>query len=162
MTSVNQLMSAITSNLFVTQSLQEAEALVCDGNTSGGETAALVNDLSHRPVGLITEADLAEIAARHPGDWRKKRCACLLTEDLDFLRPEHDIEGVLERYRADDVRPLLVLEGDDPVGVVYPPAVFAWCAEQRSPIWTSAAADRAPSSDPGQLLLDQQASGYSS
>ncbi|TDS84793.1 CBS domain-containing protein [Nesterenkonia aurantiaca] len=161
MITVNQLMSGITSNLFVTQSLHDAAALLCDGNISGGEIAALVSDLSHRPVGLITEADLAEIAARHPGDWRKKRCACLLTEDLDFLRPEHDIEGVLERYRADDVKPLLVLEGDDPVGIVYPEAVFASCAEQRSPIWSGTTAAKGPSSDFDQLLLDQEAPGYS-
>lgn len=136
MTRISEVMSPVAATIFVTQSVEDAAALVSGGKASGGETAVLVLGLSHQPMGLITGAELTEIAARRPGDWKKTRCACLVSGDLDFLRPDDSVEGLIGRYRADGTKPLLVLNGPDPVGIVYPEAVFAWNAGGRSPVWS--------------------------
>lgn len=122
MTTVRALMTPIRRRISVTQSLGEAAHLI-DGVDGG----AVLLDLSHRPVGLITESDLAERAARHPERWRRMRCACLVKSTADFLAPGDPVECALARYRTGDPLPLLVLDRMQAVGTLLPDDVFAWC-----------------------------------
>ncbi len=122
---VRELMSPIERAIMVTQSLEEAEGLV-----SGTEAPALLLDLSHKPVGLITESSLAAMAAQDPERWSRRRCACLVQSPADFLTPEESIESILGRYRDGEVKPLLVLKGGQAVGILHQDDVFTWCLEQ--------------------------------
>lgn len=122
---VRQLMSPVERAISVTQSLDEAARLVCET-----QAPAVLVDLSHQPVGLITESSLAAVAARDPERWSRRRCACLVQSAADFLTPEESIESVLGRYRDGEATPLLVLEGNRAVGILHQDDVFTWCLEQ--------------------------------
>ncbi|MCH8566555.1 hypothetical protein LTH96_12605 [Nesterenkonia sp. LB17] len=136
---VSDLMSPVESVVSVTASLSDAAALV-----RGLDAAALVVGLSHQPLGLITEAVLAEVALEHPAQWEKKRCAALIGVAPGPLSPEDPIEEVLARYRISGAQPLLVLDGDYAVGIIYPDPVFSWCLTQPSSVFDALGLGRAP------------------
>ncbi|WP_218221682.1 CBS domain-containing protein [Nesterenkonia sp. Act20] len=122
---VRDLMLPIERAITVTHSLEDAAGLVI-----GTEAPVLLLDLSHQPVGLITESALAAMAAQEPERWKRRRCACLVQSPAEFLTPEESIESVLGRYRDGDVKPLLVLEEGQAVGILHQDDVFTWCLEQ--------------------------------
>lgn len=122
---VHELMLPIERTISVTQSLDDAARLV-----SGTETPAVLLDLSHQPVGLITQSALASAAAEDPERWKRRRCAGLAQSPVDFLTPENSIESVLSRYRDGEATPLLVVDGGQAVGILHQDDVFAWCLEQ--------------------------------
>jgi predicted transcriptional regulator len=119
-TYVSDLMSPITSAVSVTHSLADAAQLV-----SGEDNAVLVLGLSNLPRGLITEADVARIVAEHPETWQKKRCACVIPEEFESVRPDHSLEDVVDLYRAGGARPFAVIKGERAIGILYPHLVFA-------------------------------------
>lgn len=125
MTYVSDLMSPITSVISMTQSLAEAAQFV-----SGEDDAVLVLSLTNQPRGLITEADIAQIVAEHPETWPKKRCAYVIPEKLESVEPDDTADKALPLYRAGGARPLLVAEGGQAVGILYPNHVFASSLDQ--------------------------------
>ncbi|MGJ9372496.1 CBS domain-containing protein [Nesterenkonia sp. CF4.4] len=118
-TRVGDLMSAIESVVSVTAPLRDAAELV-----HRLDAAALVIGLSHQPLGLITEAALTDVARSHPGQWEKKRCAALIGAAPGPLSPSDPIQDVLACYRRSGAQPLLVLDEDEAVGIIYPDPVF--------------------------------------
>lgn len=125
MTEVHELMSPVEACLLSTQSLSEAAGRIVPGG------AVVVLGLSHRPVGLITESDLRLTSEQDPQGWMKRRCAYGMRPVEDGVRTDDPIEGVLWRYRQGETLPMPVLNGDAAVGVLYPSAVFQWCAERQ-------------------------------
>ena len=125
MTEVHELMSPVDASVSHTQSLHDA----AQGMVPGG--AMVVLDLSHRPIGLITEDDLTVIAGQDPRGWEKRRCAHLMRPVEGSLSMEHPVEAVLRRYRQGETFPMLVFNADSVVGILYPSAVFQWRHRQQ-------------------------------
>ncbi|GAA1145894.1 CBS domain-containing protein [Nesterenkonia lutea] len=144
-TTVDQLMSSIERTISVTRSLEDAARLV-----SGTNTAALLLGLSHQPLGLISESDLASEAAEDPERWKRRRCACLAQSVEDSLTPTDSLETVLGRYRDAEAKPLLVVDDFQPVGILYPDDVFAWCLEERASVFDALGlvGDQSPPASP--------------
>ncbi|TDS87657.1 hypothetical protein [Nesterenkonia aurantiaca] len=136
---VMDLMSRVESVVSVTAPLRDAAALV-----RGMDAAVLVVGLSHQPMGLITEAALSEVAGKHPEQWEKKRCAALVGASPQPLGLEDPIEAVLARYRVSGAQPLLVLDRDEAVGIIYPDPVFSWCLTQPSAVFDALGLGRDP------------------
>lgn len=131
MSCVADLMSPVELTLCSAQSLETAAPLFKArwDSSSNSERAALVLSPVGEPLGVLTCGDMAAAAAANPQTWPQLPCVRACPEELDFLRAEQPVEGVLWRYRAETVRPLLVLNGKKPVGIVYPAAVFRWCLD---------------------------------
>lgn len=136
---VGDLMSPVESVISVTAPLRDAAELV-----HRLDAAALVIGLSHQPLGLITEAALTDVARRHPGQWEKKRCAALIGATPGPLSPADPIREVLARYRRSGAQPLLVLDGDQAAGIIYPDPVFSWCLTQPSSVFDALGLGRDP------------------
>lgn len=117
---VYELMSVAPRRIWMTQSLPDAVSLFDHQNP-----AVVVVDLQNRPVGLITKAAISREATNSPDRWSKVRCAHLMEPLTNHLRPDDSIEGVLALYRDGGPRPLLVFNGDHPIGVLYPEYVLA-------------------------------------
>ncbi|GAA1168229.1 CBS domain-containing protein [Nesterenkonia sandarakina] len=125
MTCVADLMSPVQHTLSSHQPLDDAAKLL-----RGSDTAVLVVDPGGRTLGVLTDEDLATRAAEHPEGWRQGVCADACSGGVEFLRMGQPVEGVLWRYRTETVRPLAVLNGWKPVGILYPEPVFLWCLDQ--------------------------------
>jgi ABC-type transporter Mla MlaB component len=132
---------------------------VCEADTLGhaadlidaqGGMVALVNQTGHA-IGTIIHTDLQAVAAQDPEHWRTRPCRDLPTRQDSSVRPEHLIRGVVWHYRQDQIRPLLVLNGPEAVGVLHPTAVFQWCAQHLPtalPVLSQRAADLAAAASP--------------
>lgn len=125
MSCVAELMSPVEHTLVSTQPLGDAAILLRDS-----DAALVVVDPAGHTVGVLSDEDLAATAAEHPRTWAESPCADACSGATEFLRPEQPIEGVLWRYRTEGVRPLAVLNGWKPAGILYPDRVFLWCLEQ--------------------------------
>ncbi len=125
MSCVAELMSPVEHTLVSTQPLGDAAILL-----RGSDATLVVVDPAGLTVGVLTEENLAATAAEHPRTWTKSSCADACSGGADFLRAEQSVEGVLWRYRTEGVRPLAVLNGWKPAGILYPDRVFLWCLEQ--------------------------------
>ncbi|TLP96787.1 CBS domain-containing protein [Nesterenkonia salmonea] len=125
MTHVSDLMSPITSVISMTQSVAEAAQFL-----SGEDDAVLVLGMTNQPRGLITEEAVAQVIAEYPETWPKKRCACVIPEELEFVRPDDTAEEVIRLYKDGGARPLTVVENDYAVGILYPNPVFLESLEQ--------------------------------
>lgn len=123
---VEELMRPVKASIFHTQSVHDAAHAV----TPGG--ALVVRDLSHRPIGLITEDDIMVTATQDPESWTKRRCAHLMRPIEGGIHRSHSVDAVMERYRQGETYPMLVFDGDSAVGVLYPSAVFQWSAGNRT------------------------------
>ncbi len=126
------LASPISHTLWMTQSLSEAAARLADDSE-----AVVVVNFSSQPIGVITEADLKDIAAREPNSWTWKRCACLVPELRRWVRPDASLTDILAWYQREQVWPLLVFDGQRAGGIIYPSTVFQWCAEHDPEAWES-------------------------
>lgn len=124
MTQVRDLMDPPTATVWWSQSILEATRRM----TEDADTIVVL-DLSNRAAGLITRADVDRMVAQHPQTWTKKRCACLTRPAQNRMRPDQSIEGVIWRYQREGVKPLLVFNGEEAVGVLHPGPVLSWCAE---------------------------------
>lgn len=124
LTSVRDLLSPIRQVLWGTQSLEEA-ALRLDAE---GEAVVVLN-LSARPMGLLTKADVDLLAQREPKTWRRKRCACLMPASLTHLQLSDSLEDVIACCQSGRITPLLVFDGGQAVGIIYPSTVSQWCAD---------------------------------
>lgn len=125
MTSVSNLMSPITSVISMTQSVAEAAHFL-----SGEDDAVLVLGMTNQPRGLITESAVARVVEQYPETWRKKRCACIIPEELEFLGPDDTVDKALTLYREGGARPLPVIEKSQAVGILYPNAVSVWSGQK--------------------------------
>jgi predicted transcriptional regulator len=142
--SVWELMSPLGPTVGVTDAVGEAARAL----QAHGETVVMV-DAAHRAVGTITEADLEAAARQDPAGWRHGRCEQLVRAEVGWVRPEDPVEGVVWAYRHGPIRPVLVFNGEQAVGIVHPSAVFQWCAAHLPsvlPALSQRAADQAGAS----------------
>ena len=102
----------------------------------------VVMDASGKPLGIITEADLDTAASNAAENWRTIPCGQLTESSELFLSADDPLESVLQNYQQGQIRPLVVLNGHEPVGVLHPTTVFQWCAEHY-PAVLSTLSDRA-------------------
>lgn len=123
---VRELVSALSPTLWSTESLEEAGRRIA----AGAESVVVLN-LSGHPIAIITESDLQHLASEEPRTWRRKRCACLAPSKLPRVYAEDSPERVITYYREDRIRPLLVYEGHQVIGIVSPGAILRWCAEHQ-------------------------------
>lgn len=122
---VADLMAPIGSTIGITQSLQEAADRIAEGQ----EDALTVVGLNETAIGFISSDDLLAAAQIEPTRWQKKRCASLVQICESPLRPDHSLESVIQQYREEGIRPLLVFNGDTPVGLLRPDDVRQWCQD---------------------------------
>lgn len=125
MTCVAELMSPVQHTVVSSQPLRDAAKLL-----RGSDAPLLVVDPAGHTLGVLTDEDLATRAAEQPEGWHQGLCADACSGGAEFLRMEQPVEGVLWRYRTETVRPLAVLNGWKPVGILYPGPVFLWCLDQ--------------------------------
>lgn len=118
-----ELMSPLGPTVGTTDAVGEAAHAL----SSHGETVVLV-DAAQRAVGTLTEADLEAAARQDPTGWRHGRCEQVVRTGEGWVRPEDPVEGVVWAYRHGPIRPVLVFNGEQAVGIVHPSAVFQWCA----------------------------------
>lgn len=118
---VRDLMSPITCVVSVAQTLGSAAQRL-----STPDRAALMLNLRREPAGIVTREDLAALAESDPAGWRRRLCARLCPEEVIRLREDDPVQSVLWRYRQETAMPLLVCDGTDPVGILYPEDVYRW------------------------------------
>lgn len=121
---VADLMMPIGPTIGITQSLKEAADRIAEG-----QDALTVVGLNDTAIGFISAEDLLAAAQSEPTRWQKKRCASLVQVCESPLRPDDPLEGVIQQYREEGVRPLLVFNGDTPVGLLQPDDVRQWCQD---------------------------------
>ncbi|GAA1143870.1 hypothetical protein GCM10009672_13430 [Nesterenkonia lutea] len=123
MADIGQIMAPLDATILGTRSLADAQRLLEHSD------AAVVLNLSYRPIGLITRADLAAVQDQDPQGWSKKRCACLVRQSDQPVQRRMSIRELLVNSAHDPKRPLLVLDQDEPAGILFPEAISAWRAE---------------------------------
>ncbi|HRO31664.1 hypothetical protein [Citricoccus sp.] len=96
---------------------------------SGPADTVVLVDAAGRAVGVIVATDIERFGRQQAGRWLDRRWFDLGGPDQAWVRPEHPVEGVVWHYRHGPIRPLLVFNGNEAIGVVHPSAVFQWCAE---------------------------------
>jgi hypothetical protein len=143
---VRDLMSPLGRTVSEVDTLGHAADLV----QAQGGVVALVDETGHA-IGTITHTDLQATAAQDPEHWQTRPCQDLPTLQQGRVRPEHPIEGVVWHYRQDQIRPALVFNGPEAVGLLHPTAVFQWCAQHLPtalPALSQRAADLAAAASP--------------
>ncbi len=119
---MDEVMSPLGATILGTRSLADAARVL--ENT---ETAVVLN-LSYRPIGLITRADLLRVQEQDPHGWSRKRCAGMVHPGDQPVQRSTSIRELLLNSSLDATRPLLVLDREEPAGIVYPEAISAWRA----------------------------------
>lgn len=90
----------------------------------------VVADAAGSPIGLITHADFDHLSW-NPEDSPPAPCADLIETPIQSLHPEDSFDGAVSMLQASGVRPLLVRDEGEPIGVLEPTTVFQWCAQHR-------------------------------
>lgn len=90
-----------------------------------------VTDDGHGPLGLITGNDIDQLQRENPHHWADMRCGNVIVPPARYLHPDDSFNAAVEALRNDGVRPQLVLDAGEMVGVLAPSAVFQWCAAHR-------------------------------
>lgn len=90
-----------------------------------------VTDDGNAPLGLITRNDVDHLQRENPHHWADMRCGNVIVPPGRYLHPDDSFNAAVDVLRDDGVRPLLILDGTEMVGVLAPSAVFQWCAEHR-------------------------------
>ncbi|MCY1159275.1 MAG: hypothetical protein MOP51_2300 [Citricoccus sp.] len=143
---VGELMSPLGRTVCETETLGHAADLI---DAQGG-VVALVNETG-QAIGTLTHTDLQAAATQDPEHWRTRPCRDLPTRQDSSVRPEHLIRGVVWHYRQEKIRPLLVFNGPEAIGLLHPTVVFQWCAQHfpsALPALSQRAADLAAAASP--------------
>lgn len=120
----SDLMRPIGPLIGTTQSLRQAADL-----TDQGHEVLAVIGLNNTAIGFLSAEDLLAAAQSDPTGWQKKRCASLVRLCESRLRPDHPITGVIQQYREEGAHPLMVFNGETPVGLLHPAEVRQWCRD---------------------------------
>lgn len=125
-TGVRELLRPIGLSLCETLPLNSAERLLRET----GDDYVVITNLSDQHIGVITERDISELKLDRPEKWASRRCACAVQQQ-PTLQVDAVVDDVIELFRHEDIRPLLVFQGPEVLGVLRPTEVFQWCAEHR-------------------------------
>ena len=71
-----------------------------------------------KPVGVLTDRDVALALVEHGADLGMVAVADLMTKGVVTVAPTEDIEAVADKFAEKGVRRLLVLDGDQLVGII--------------------------------------------
>ncbi|MGJ9372589.1 CBS domain-containing protein [Nesterenkonia sp. CF4.4] len=96
----------------------------------GGVEHLVVTDAAGRSVGFLTRADL-DLLDRIPGVSSSTPCADLIATSVPSLHPEDSFDAAIATLQIHGVRPLLVCEDEELIGVLEPTTVIQWCAQHR-------------------------------
>jgi len=138
MTEIAEIMAPLGATILGTRSLADAAAVLEDTD------AAVVLNLSYRAIGLITREDIAEIKRLDPKGWSRKRCAGLIRPMDKAVQRSTTLKELLADTSVDPHRPLLVLDDDEPAGILYPGIVYPATLDA----WEHEASDQPISGDP--------------
>ncbi|MBE1514428.1 CBS domain-containing protein [Nesterenkonia halotolerans] len=89
----------------------------------------IIRDLHDRPIGVLTSENIDAFTAAHPQDWWHRRCAQAVVQMPETLGPEDSPGACAQYYREHGVRPVVIFDQDDPLGLLHPTEVFQWCAQ---------------------------------
>ncbi|MBE1513551.1 hypothetical protein [Nesterenkonia halotolerans] len=123
MSEIDEIMAPLGATILGTRSLADAARVL-----EHSETAVVLN-LSYRAIGLITRADLTRLQEQDPHGWPRKRCAGVVHPGDQPVQRSTSIRELLLNSRLDSTRPLLVLDHEEPAGIVHPEAISAWRAK---------------------------------
>ncbi|WP_218221013.1 CBS domain-containing protein [Nesterenkonia sp. Act20] len=123
-TQARDLIQPLGSTLCETRSLDSADRLLREV----GLDYVVITNLSDHAIGIITERDIAELQLARPEKWASRRCACAV-HPHPTLQADVTMAEVVELFSHTEIRPLLVLEGREALGVLRPTEVFQWCAQ---------------------------------
>lgn len=138
MTEVAEIMAPLGATILGTRSLADADTVL------GQSDAAVVLNLSYRAIGLITREDIDEIKRLDPQGWSKKRCAGLVRPIDRPVQRTTTIKELLADTSVNPHRPLLVLDKDEPAGILYPGTMYPATLET----WGQETPDQPISGDP--------------
>jgi hypothetical protein len=120
MTDIGDIMTPLGATILGTRSLADA-ALVLEESDP-----AVVLNLSYRAIGLITRADLDTVRRQDPRGWSKRRCAGLVRGSDQPVQRFTPVRELMVSAVLDAARPLLVLDQDQPAGILLPESIEAW------------------------------------
>lgn len=126
MTDIGDIMAPIGATILGTRSLADAAQVLDESDP------AVVLNLSYRAIGLITYADLIESQRQNPQGWSRRRCAGLVRTTDHPLQRGTPIRELLVSSVLDLTRPQLVMDGDEPAGILLPESVSAWRREHQT------------------------------
>ncbi|WP_106121472.1 CBS domain-containing protein [Nesterenkonia sandarakina] len=126
MTDIADIMAPLGATILGTRSLADAAQVLEESDP------AVVLNLSYRAVGLITRADLHAVQQQDPQGWAKRRCVALARTDDHTVQRSTPIRELLVSSALDFSRPLLVLDEDQPAGILLPECISAWRREHQS------------------------------
>ncbi|GAA1179308.1 hypothetical protein [Nesterenkonia xinjiangensis] len=130
---VRTVMAPVRSTISTVQSLQEASERVSEGED------LVVLSLAHQPLGLIRQERLRAMMLHSEEDWRHKRCASLVETfadhvSVDAFLDDPSVAEAIRRCQEPEVGPLLVVDGDEAVGILDPDELHRHrSAELRAP-----------------------------
>jgi CBS domain-containing protein len=84
-----------------------------------------------KPVGLLTDRDVALGLAEHGENLGKLPVTELMTRGVVAVAPTADIEDIAARFADKGVRRLLVIDGDQLVGIIAWSDIAAYFPKQR-------------------------------
>ncbi|MBO0596282.1 CBS domain-containing protein [Nesterenkonia sp. E16_7] len=125
-TTVRQLLHPLGLSLCETLPLDSAEQMLRES----GSGYVVITNMSDQPIGVITDRDIREVKLARPEKWASRRCACAV-QVHPALQAGMVIDEVIELFSYQEIRPLLVREGHEVIGVLRPTEVFQWAAEHR-------------------------------
>ncbi len=120
---MDEIMAPLGATILGTRSLADAARVL-----EHSETAVVLN-LSYRAIGLITRADLSRLQEQDPDGWSRRRCAGVIRSGDQPIQRSTSIRELLLNSTLDSTRPLLVLDHEEPAGIVHPEAIGAWRAK---------------------------------
>jgi signal-transduction protein with cAMP-binding, CBS, and nucleotidyltransferase domain len=98
---------------------------------AAGVECLVITDPEDGPLGLITRDDIEQLQWKHPDLWSAMRCGNVVVAPSRFIHAHETFAAAAEILKSEGVRPLLVLESGNILGVLEPTAVFQWCAEHQ-------------------------------
>ncbi|MGJ9371672.1 hypothetical protein [Nesterenkonia sp. CF4.4] len=126
MTDIGDIMAPLGATILGTRSLADAAQVLEESDP------AVVLNLSYRAVGLITRVDLVAVQQQDPQGWARRRCVGLARAGDHTVQRSTPIRELLVSSVLDTSRPLLVLDGDEPAGILLPERISAWRRENQS------------------------------
>ncbi|MCH8561361.1 hypothetical protein LTH96_05790 [Nesterenkonia sp. LB17] len=126
MTDIGDIMAPLGATILGTRSLADAAQVLEESDP------AVVLNLSYRAIGLITCADLNAVRQQDPQGWSKRRCAGLVRTSDQPVQRRTPIRELLVSAALDTTRPLLVMDQDQPAGILMPESIDAWRRDSQS------------------------------
>ena len=126
MTDIGDIMAPLGATILGTRSLADAAQVLHESDPT------VVLNLSYRAIGLITLADLHAVQQQDPEGWTRRRCAGLVRAADRPVQRSTPIRELLVSSVLDTTRPLLVLDQEEPAGILLPESLDAWRRDNQS------------------------------